>query len=101
MLHEHVMRGQYGGQTAPPHGTCRTFDSHGGSMSRGECFAFALFSSVALTKPLETEEGTLPVGSVGVALDRLGSGAAYIVEFFQPLHTVEEVRIENLRGHHR
>jgi hypothetical protein len=56
---------------------------------------------VALSKPVETEDGVLPAGSMGTVVGVYRGGAAYEVEFAKPFHTVATVMpdaIQNARA---
>jgi hypothetical protein len=46
---------------------------------------------VALSVPVETEDGVLPAGSMGTVVGVYRRGAAYEVEFTKPFHTVATV----------
>ena len=52
---------------------------------------------VALSKPVETESGVLPAGSMGTVVGVYQSGAAYEVEFANPFHTVATVMPDAIR----
>ncbi|WP_211104162.1 DUF4926 domain-containing protein [Azospirillum sp. Sh1] len=53
---------------------------------------------VALSKPVETEDGVLPAGSMGTVVGVYRSGAAYEVEFAKPFHTVATVMPDAIRN---
>lgn len=52
---------------------------------------------VALSKPVETEDGVLPAGSVGTVVGIYRGGAAYEVEFAKPFHAVATVMPDAIR----
>ncbi|KAA0589150.1 DUF4926 domain-containing protein [Azospirillum lipoferum] len=52
---------------------------------------------VALSKPVETEDGVLPAGSMGTVVGVYRCGAAYEVEFAKPFHTVATVMPDAIR----
>ncbi|CAO3402609.1 hypothetical protein [Azospirillum palustre] len=52
---------------------------------------------IALSKPVETEDGVLPAGSMGIVVGVYRGGAAYDVEFMKPFHTVATVMPDAMR----
>ena len=52
---------------------------------------------VALSKPVETEDGVLPAGSMGIVVGAYRCGAAHEVEFAKPFHTVATVMPDAIR----
>ena len=53
---------------------------------------------VALFKPVETEDGLLPAGSMGTVVGVYRRGAAYEVEFTKPFHTVATVMPDAIKN---
>lgn len=52
---------------------------------------------VVLSKPVETEDGVLPAGSMGTVVGVYRGGVAYEVEFAKPFHTVATVMPDAIR----
>ena len=52
---------------------------------------------VALSKPVETEDGVLPAGAMGIVVGVYRCGAAYEVEVAKPFHTVATVMPDAIR----
>lgn len=52
---------------------------------------------VALSKPVETEDGVLPAKSMGTVVGVYRCGATYEVEFAKPFHTVATVMPDAIR----
>ncbi|MGA1858018.1 DUF4926 domain-containing protein [Azospirillum sp. 11R-A] len=52
---------------------------------------------VALSRPVETEDGVLPAGSMGTVVGIYRGGAAYEVEFAKPFRTVATVMPDAIR----
>lgn len=47
-----------------------------------------------LRSPVETKQGTVPVGSTGTVVHAYSDGQAYIIEFYEPFHTVATVEAD-------
>ncbi len=60
----------------------------------GEARPVMELSIIKLRSPLETNEGTVPVGSSGTVVHVYGDGQAYIIEFYEPFHTVATVEAD-------
>jgi hypothetical protein len=54
----------------------------------------AELSIVKLGMPVETKQGTVPSGSSGTVVHVFQDGRAYIVEFYEPFHTVATVEAD-------
>jgi Na+-transporting NADH:ubiquinone oxidoreductase subunit NqrA len=65
---------------------------------RREGRGHAELSRVELARPVDSEAGTLPAGSVGTVVHVYPQALAYEVEFNLPFHTVVTVEATALRG---
>jgi hypothetical protein len=55
-----------------------------------------LFASVRLVRTVRADGDAMPTGAMGTIVERLGGGEAYIVEFFEPRHSVMTVHSQAL-----
>jgi hypothetical protein len=49
---------------------------------------------VKLRSPVETKQGTVPVGSTGIVVHAYSDGQACIIEFYEPFHAVATVEAD-------
>ena len=54
----------------------------------------AELSIVKLRSPVETKQGTVPIGSTGTVVHAYSDGQAYIIEFYEPIHAVATVEAD-------
>jgi hypothetical protein len=55
---------------------------------------FDELSIVTLGKRVETPRGSLPAGASGTIVHAYDDGIAYIIEFYEPFHTVATVEAD-------
>ena len=53
-------------------------------------------SVVRFIRPVETDDGVIPAGARGTVVHSFSGGLAYIVEVYEPFHSVATVEVDSV-----
>ncbi len=65
-----------------------------GQGAAGKVGSVAELSVVRLSRPVATQQGTVPAGSCGTVVHACDDGQACIIEFYEPFHAVATVEAD-------